>query len=123
MKKLVPVLILVALTLSFGVASAEPPGPNAGWMYLECEGGLSGDVWFGSFSSQAFHMAEGPILHPRAGWVCLTGEVCGDQGWRPWFSMPGRAEGVDTIVCYGHADWTPPVVERIKMEMAVAPPD
>ena len=119
MKKLVPVLILIALALSYGVASAGPPGPNAGWLHLECEGGLSGDVWFGSFSAQAFHLAGGPILHPRAGWVYLTI----DEQWHEWFSMPGMAKGVDTIECYGHADWTPPVVERIKMEVAVAPPE
>jgi hypothetical protein len=123
MKKLVPVLILLTLALSTGVAGAELPGPNAGWLYLECEGELSGNVWFGSFSSQAFHLAGGPILHPRAGWVCLTEEPCSDAEWRPWFSTPGMAKGVDTIVCYGHADWIPPVVKHIKMEVDVSPSD
>ena len=121
MRKVVPVLILVALALSFGVASAEPPGPNAGWMHLECEGGLSGDVWFGSFRSQAFHMPEGPILHPRAGWLCMTEELCEDEGWVPWFSMPGTANGVDTIVCYAHVNG--PQVKHLKIEVDVAPPD
>jgi hypothetical protein len=120
-KKLVPVLILAALALSFSVAGAEPPGPNAGWLRLECESGLRGDVWFGSQHSQAFHMPEGPILHPRAGWLCFTEELCGDEGWVPWFSMPGEANGVDTIACYAHPN--APQVKHLKIEVAVAPPE
>ena len=121
MKQFAPVLILVTLALSFGVASAEPPGPNAGWLHLACEGGLSGDIWYGSQHSQAFHMADGPILHPRAGWVCLTEALCGDTGWIPWFSMPGEAEGVDTVVCYADVDWSPRPVKHLKIEVDVAP--
>jgi hypothetical protein len=120
MKKLVPILVLGVLALSFGVASAEPPGPNAGWLHLECENELSGYVWFGSFSSQAFHMAEGPILHPRSGWVCLTEAPCGDQGWIPWFSMQGEGKGLDTIVCYADVDWGN--VKHLKMTVDIAPP-
>jgi hypothetical protein len=121
MKVLIPVLILIALALSFGVAGAEPPGPKAGWLHLHCEDGLSGDVWFGSQHSQAFHLADGPILSPRAGWYCSTQASCDAGEWIPAFSLPGKAKGVETIVCY--ADVNGPWAKRLKIEVAVAPPD
>ena len=111
MKKFIPVLILVALALSFGVAGAKPPGPNVGWLHMECENELVLDAWVGIPMANAAHLADGRIVHARSLYIWQDGT------WVTIYSMPGK--GVERIWCDITADFRP---EPLRGEIDIDPP-
>jgi hypothetical protein len=92
MKKLVPILTLVGLALSFGVVAAEPPSPNVGWVHGECENGLVFDAWVGVPMANAAHLSDGRIVHLRSLYIKLE-----DGTWVAVVVNPGK--GVERIWC------------------------
>jgi hypothetical protein len=113
MKKFVPALILVALALSFGVASAQPPGPNVGWVHGNCDNGLVFDLWLGRApNANAGHLEDGRIVHLRSLYIQLQ-----DGTWFTAFIVPGK--GVDRIWCNMTASFRP---EPLRGEIDIDPP-